>query len=171
MRHKIPAFPFNFTFQYFINTFGRFLIHKATANPFEIFPPKSFLTQHERDVCLLPGVVLIPIRSKESLKPKKAKKKKQTKNNQPQNPHHKPWVIYWCRDSDFWLLGWCGVIQENHCLLALFFLDLLLVFFMVLAAAPLGVKSRTAAAQDLVRKHMKQLLPLSKQMKKLQELF
>lgn len=79
MRHKIPAFPFNFMFQYFINTlllsvdslFTKF----ATANPFEIFPPKSFLTQHERDVCLLPGVVLIHIRSKESLNPKKATKK------------------------------------------------------------------------------------------------
>lgn len=155
MLHKIPAFPFNFTSQYFA----------TQTNPFEIFPPNSFLTQHKRDVCLLPGVVLIHIRSKESLNPQKA-----TKKPNP-NPHHKPWVIYWCRDSDFWLLGWCGVIEEIHCLLALFFLDLLLVFFMVLAAAPLGVKSRTAAAQDSVRKHMKQLLPLSKQTKKLRELF
>nr|XP_033496983.1 tetraspanin-8-like [Epinephelus lanceolatus] len=69
----------------------------------------------------------------------------------------------------FGFLGCCGAIRENRCLLALFFLGLLCLSLMLLAVGTLGAVSRTAAAQELVRKHMKQLLPLSEQPKEVQE--
>lgn len=69
----------------------------------------------------------------------------------------------------FGFLGCCGAIRENRCLLALFFLGLLTMFLMLLAVGSLGAVSRTAAAQELVEKHMRQLLPLSEQPKEIQE--
>ncbi|XP_037641488.1 tetraspanin-8-like [Sebastes umbrosus] len=71
----------------------------------------------------------------------------------------------------FGFLGFCGAIRENRCLLALFFKGLLIMFLMLLAVGVLGAVSRTAAAQELVRKHLKQLLPLSEQPKEVQETF
>lgn len=71
----------------------------------------------------------------------------------------------------FGFLGFCGAIRENRCLLALFFLGLLAMFLMLLAVGALGAISRTAAAQELVKEHMKQLLPLSEQPKEVQESF
>lgn len=71
----------------------------------------------------------------------------------------------------FGFLGCCGAIRENRCLLALFFLGLLTMFLMLLAVGSLGAVSRTAAAQELVKKHMRQLLPLSEQPKEIQESF
>lgn len=71
----------------------------------------------------------------------------------------------------FGFLGFCGAIGENRCLLALFFLGLLSMLLMLLAVGALGAVSRTAAAQELVRKHMKQLLPLSQQPRDVQEAF
>ncbi|XP_054477949.1 tetraspanin-8-like [Anoplopoma fimbria] len=71
----------------------------------------------------------------------------------------------------FGFLGCCGAIKENRCLLALFFKGLLVMFLMLLAVGVLGAVSRTTAAQELVRKHMTQLLPLSEQSKEVQESF
>nr|XP_043891041.1 tetraspanin-8-like [Solea senegalensis] len=59
-------------------------------------------------------------------------------------------------------LGCCGAIRENRCLLALFFLGLLSVLLMMLAVGVMGVISRTAAAQEKMRLHVTQLLPLGK---------
>lgn len=71
----------------------------------------------------------------------------------------------------FGFLGYCGAIRDNRCLLALFFVGLLSIFLMMLAVGALGVISRTPAAQEVVKEHMKQLLPLSEQPKEVQESF
>lgn len=71
----------------------------------------------------------------------------------------------------FGFLGFCGANRENRCLLALFFLGLLAMLLMLLAVGALGAISRTAAAQELVKTSMKQLLPLSKQRTEVQEQF
>ncbi|KAM7382977.1 hypothetical protein PAMP_002667 [Pampus punctatissimus] len=70
----------------------------------------------------------------------------------------------------FGFLGYCGTIRESRFLLALFFVGLLLMFLMMLAVGALGAISRTPAAQEVVKGNMKQLLPLSEQPKKIQEL-
>ncbi|XP_051263092.1 tetraspanin-8-like [Dicentrarchus labrax] len=68
-------------------------------------------------------------------------------------------------------LGCCGAIRENRCLLALFFKGLLSMFLMLLAVGVLGAISRTTAAQEQVKKHMKLMLPLSEQPKEVQVSF
>ncbi|KAF0022088.1 tetraspanin-8-like [Scophthalmus maximus] len=68
-------------------------------------------------------------------------------------------------------LGCCGAIREDRCLLVLFVMGLLSVFLMMLAVGVLGAISRTATAQEVVKEHLKELLPLSKQPKDVQESF
>ncbi|KAI4811752.1 hypothetical protein KUCAC02_014628 [Chaenocephalus aceratus] len=63
----------------------------------------------------------------------------------------------------FGFLGCCGVLQESRCLLAIFFMSLLVMFLMLLSVGVLGAISRTASSQEIVKKHMKDLLPLSEQ--------
>ena len=58
-------------------------------------------------------------------------------------------------------LGCCGAVREDRCLLTLFFVGLLAVLFMMLAVGVLGALSRTEAAQEVVKEHLKELLPLS----------
>lgn len=67
--------------------------------------------------------------------------------------------------------GCCGAIRENRYLLALFFKGLLILFIILLVVGVLGVLSRTASAQEMVKKHMNQLLPLSEQPQEVQESF
>lgn len=56
-------------------------------------------------------------------------------------------------------------------MLALLSLGLLTMFIMLLAVGVLGASSRSEEAQQLVRRHMQQLLPLSEQPKEIQESF
>nr|XP_019961558.1 PREDICTED: tetraspanin-8 [Paralichthys olivaceus] len=58
-------------------------------------------------------------------------------------------------------LGCCGAIREDRCLLTLFFVGLLSVLLMMFAVGVLGALSRTEAAQEVVKEHLKELLPLS----------
>ncbi|KAM9352854.1 tetraspanin-8-like [Symphorus nematophorus] len=71
----------------------------------------------------------------------------------------------------FGFLGFCGAIRENRCLLTLFFLGLLGMILVLLAVGALGAVSRTTAAQEAVKEHLKQLVPLSEQPKEVQESF
>lgn len=71
----------------------------------------------------------------------------------------------------FGFLGCCGAIREHRCMLALFFLGLLMMFIMLLGVGVLGALSRSEEAQELARRHMQQLLPLSEQPKEIQESF
>lgn len=68
-------------------------------------------------------------------------------------------------------LGFCGAIRESSSLLSLFSAGLLVVLLVLLAVGALGVVSRTAAARELVKQHVKQLLPLSEQPQEVQESF
>ncbi|KAI4811197.1 hypothetical protein KUCAC02_014114 [Chaenocephalus aceratus] len=63
----------------------------------------------------------------------------------------------------FGFLGCCGVLQESRCLLAILFKGLLVMFLMLLSVGVLGAISRTASAQEMLKEHMKDLLPLSEQ--------
>ncbi|KAL3059994.1 hypothetical protein OYC64_014568 [Pagothenia borchgrevinki] len=63
----------------------------------------------------------------------------------------------------FGFLGCCGVLRESRCLLAIFFMCLLVMFLMLLSVGVLGAITRTASAQEIVKKHMKDLLPLGHQ--------
>ncbi len=71
----------------------------------------------------------------------------------------------------FGFLGCCGAIKDSRCLLALFFKGLLLMFLMLIALGVLGAVARTASAQELMRKHLKDLLPLSEQPQNVQVSF
>ncbi|KAG8009804.1 Tetraspanin-8 [Nibea albiflora] len=71
----------------------------------------------------------------------------------------------------FGFLGCCGAIRENRYFLTVFFKGLLIMFIILLAVGVLGVIARTASGQKMVKKHMKQLLPLSKQPQDVQESF
>ncbi|XP_062255316.1 tetraspanin-8-like [Platichthys flesus] len=68
-------------------------------------------------------------------------------------------------------LGCCGAVREDRCLLTLFFVGLLALLFMMLAVGVLGALSRTEAAQEVVKEHLKELLPLSGAPKDVQESF
>ncbi|XP_074539246.1 tetraspanin-8-like [Halichoeres trimaculatus] len=63
----------------------------------------------------------------------------------------------------FGFLGSYGAITGNRCLLCLFFLGLLKMFILLLAVAVIGAISRTTEAQEVVEKHLEQLIPLSEQ--------
>lgn len=69
----------------------------------------------------------------------------------------------------FGFLGCCGAMRDNHCLLAVFFVGLFLMFLIILAVGTLGVLSRTPTAQEVVKEGLQQLLPLSEQPKEIQE--
>ncbi|KAK5862099.1 hypothetical protein PBY51_017529 [Eleginops maclovinus] len=71
----------------------------------------------------------------------------------------------------FGFLGCCGAIRESRCLLAIFFKGLLVMFLMLLSVGVLGAVSRTASAQEMLKKHMKDLLPLSEQPEDIQVSF
>ncbi|KAM9352855.1 tetraspanin-8-like [Symphorus nematophorus] len=71
----------------------------------------------------------------------------------------------------FGFLGFFGAMRETRCLLVLFFLGLLTMFLMLLAVGALGAVSRSEAAQEVMKEHVKQLLPLSEQPKEVQESF
>ncbi|XP_035019684.2 tetraspanin-8-like [Hippoglossus stenolepis] len=68
-------------------------------------------------------------------------------------------------------LGCCGAVREDRRLLKLFFVGLFAVLFMMLALGVLGALSRTEAAQEVVKEHLKELLPLSAAPKDVQESF
>ncbi|KAG7271930.1 hypothetical protein CRUP_027433 [Coryphaenoides rupestris] len=57
-------------------------------------------------------------------------------------------------------LGCCGVLGENRCLLALFFLCLLAALLMLLSAGALGALLRTEAAQDVAKAQLEKHGPL-----------
>ncbi|XP_029969408.1 tetraspanin-8-like [Salarias fasciatus] len=59
-------------------------------------------------------------------------------------------------------LGCCGAIRENRCMLLLFFISLLVIFILLLAAGILGaVKENTVT--DFVKEKLDKLTPLSSQ--------
>ncbi|XP_036376200.1 tetraspanin-8-like [Megalops cyprinoides] len=59
-------------------------------------------------------------------------------------------------------LGCCGAIKENKCMLLLFFIGLLLIFILLLAAGILGAVGEEKSKQ-WVREKLQKLLPLSSQ--------
>lgn len=71
----------------------------------------------------------------------------------------------------FGFMGCCGAMKESRCLLILFFKGLLIMFLLLLAVGVLGAITRTTSAQEVVKKHIKQLLPLSDQPQDVQESF
>ncbi|KPP60397.1 Tetraspanin-8-like [Scleropages formosus] len=58
-------------------------------------------------------------------------------------------------------LGCCGALRENRCLLLLFFIGLLLIFILLLAAGILGALEE--GKSDWVKQELGKMLPLSKQ--------
>lgn len=59
-------------------------------------------------------------------------------------------------------LGCCGAIRENRCMLLLFFISLLLIFILLVAAGVLGVVG-AKNVKDWFKERMNTFLPLSKQ--------
>ncbi|KAJ8373481.1 hypothetical protein SKAU_G00040610 [Synaphobranchus kaupii] len=59
-------------------------------------------------------------------------------------------------------LGCCGAIKENKCMLLLFFIGLLIIFILLLAAGILGAVGEDKVV-DWVKDELKALLPLSNQ--------
>lgn len=59
-------------------------------------------------------------------------------------------------------LGCCGAIKENKCMLLLFFIGLLLIFILLLAAGIVGAVGEKKS-QDWVKEQLQKLLPLDKQ--------
>ncbi|XP_028255733.1 tetraspanin-8-like [Parambassis ranga] len=59
-------------------------------------------------------------------------------------------------------LGCCGAIKENRCMLLLFFISLLIIFILLVAAGILGAVGEKQV-QNWVKDRMKELTPLSKQ--------
>ncbi|KAM6986571.1 tetraspanin-8-like [Aplochiton taeniatus] len=59
-------------------------------------------------------------------------------------------------------LGCCGAIQENRCMLLLFFIGLLLIFILLLAAGILGAVGEDKT-KGWIKERLQGLMPLSKQ--------
>ncbi|XP_071754184.1 tetraspanin-8-like isoform X1 [Centroberyx gerrardi] len=59
-------------------------------------------------------------------------------------------------------LGCCGAIRENRCMLLMFFIGLLIIFILLLAAGILGAVDENKA-KDLVKEHLADLVPLKDQ--------
>ncbi|KAM8884424.1 tetraspanin-8-like [Synchiropus picturatus] len=59
-------------------------------------------------------------------------------------------------------LGCCGAIKENRCMLLLFFISLLVIFILLVAAGILGAVGENKV-QDWVKERFEKYLPLSKQ--------
>ncbi|XP_071398563.1 tetraspanin-8-like [Centroberyx affinis] len=59
-------------------------------------------------------------------------------------------------------LGCCGAIRENRCMLLMFFIGLLIIFILLLAAGILGAVDSNKA-KDLVQEHLDKLVPLKDQ--------
>lgn len=59
-------------------------------------------------------------------------------------------------------LGCCGAIKENKCMLMLFFVGLLLIFILLLAAGILGAVGEDKS-KDWIKEQLNNLLPLSDQ--------
>ncbi|KAJ8411246.1 hypothetical protein AAFF_G00172520 [Aldrovandia affinis] len=59
-------------------------------------------------------------------------------------------------------LGCCGAIKENKCMLLLFFIGLLVIFILLLAAGILGAVGEDKS-KDWIKEKLEELLPLSDQ--------
>ncbi|XP_077450237.1 tetraspanin-8-like [Stigmatopora argus] len=59
-------------------------------------------------------------------------------------------------------LGCCGAIKENRCMLILFFVSLLLIFVLLVAAGILGAVGEDKV-KDWVKERLEKLMPLSNQ--------
>ncbi|XP_070785301.1 tetraspanin-8-like [Enoplosus armatus] len=59
-------------------------------------------------------------------------------------------------------LGCCGAIRENRCMLLLFFISLLVIFILLLAAGILGAVGEKKV-KDWVKERLERFTPLSKQ--------
>ncbi|XP_057710769.1 tetraspanin-8-like [Corythoichthys intestinalis] len=59
-------------------------------------------------------------------------------------------------------LGCCGAIKENRCMLILFFVSLLLIFILLVAAGILGAVSETKV-KDWLKERFQKFMPLSNQ--------
>jgi len=64
-------------------------------------------------------------------------------------------------------LGCCGAIKENRCMLMLFFIGLLLIFILLVAAGILGAVFENKA-KDWVKEGLEKLLPLKDQKAEIQ---
>ncbi|XP_006633649.2 tetraspanin-8 [Lepisosteus oculatus] len=59
-------------------------------------------------------------------------------------------------------LGCCGAVQESRCMLLLFFIGLLLIFILLLAAGILGAVGEDKV-KDWIKENLEKMLPLSSQ--------